>query len=148
MEQLYKVNQIKTKKELRVALSLRKEVFVNEQKVPISLEIDNFDTLDNPQVFHYGGYYFGELICYIRVIKFNNKIYLTRVLTKKKYRKHGFNSQLLRYVIKNFQIKNIPIILNSQVEAIRYYQKNGFIEYGKFNVDANILHKKMIYVGK
>ena len=41
------------------------------------------------------------------------------------------------------QVNNLT--LNSQIEAKDFYKKFGFVEVGEEFIEANIIHKKMIY---
>jgi len=38
-----------------------------------------------------------------------------------------------------------PIYLNSQISAVRFYERNGFVQEGEMFIEANIEHFKMTY---
>lgn len=62
-----------------------------------------------------------------------------------KFQSHGLSSQVMPHVIKMAQTSKISSIVlmggtqKSNRQAVRFYQKNGFIELGEFQTDvANI----------
>ena len=65
----------------------------------------------------------------------------------KEYRKKGVGRAIIEEILKHYlnlnKVNNL--ILNSQIEAKDFYKKFGFVEVGEEYIEANIIHKKMIY---
>src|SRR5699024_2594994 len=79
------------------ALAIRKEVFVNEQKVDESLEIDEFEEV----ALHVVGYIDNQAACTARVIEKENEILkIQRVAVSKDFRKRGLGLALLQEIEK------------------------------------------------
>ena len=65
----------------------------------------------------------------------------------KEYRNKGVGKAIIKEILKHYlnlnKVNNL--ILNSQIEAKDFYKKCGFVEVGEEFIEANIIHKKMIY---
>ena len=137
------ISRIGAPRELAMAHRIRYEVFVNEQHVPVGLELE-FEDQSN----HY-------------LAKFNNipagtarwrftesGIKLERFAVSRKYRKMGIGSALLEFILRD--IHNHPeyndkmIYLHSQIDAMHLYSKFGFIKTGDIFDEAGIMHYNMI----
>lgn len=126
--------------ELVSLLLLRKDVFINEQKVDYNLEFDNYDksathfiVLDNDNV-----------IATCRIIDCGNSYKLGRFAVAKEYRKNKIGSKLLSYVENYARNNNIEYIeLGAQIAAQNFYQQNGYKVTSETFYDANIPHKMM-----
>jgi len=121
------------------ALKIRTKVFVEEQNVPEELEYDGFDDFSN----HYLLYYNDYPIAAARVRKTDYGLKLERFAVLKKYRSKGIGKILLEYIIKETD-ENSLLYLHSQVTAMDFYSRNGFVVYGDAFYEADIKHSKMI----
>jgi predicted GNAT family N-acyltransferase len=65
----------------------------------------------------------------------------------KDYRNKGLGTQLLDAVLEDVIPLNKTIYLHSQLNAISYYKRAGFIEIGEHFFEANIEHVLMKYHG-
>ncbi|NNJ90851.1 MAG: GNAT family N-acetyltransferase [Gammaproteobacteria bacterium] len=122
-----------------VLSSIRFKVFVEEQKVPKEMEIDDEDT----HAWHF------------LVVNNNNHQpvatgrllengHIGRMAVFKEYRNRKVGSQLLSAIIDKARKQNIDeIFLNAQLNAVGFYKKNGFTTYGEEFMDAGIPHIKM-----
>ena len=65
----------------------------------------------------------------------------------KRYRKKGVGKAIIKKILKHYlDLNNLnKLILNSQIEAKDFYKKFGFVEVGEEFVEADIIHKKIIY---
>ena len=122
-------------------LLLRFEVFVDEQKVPLELEIDEYDSL----ALHLVALDDNEVIATLRMVEKNTKMIIGRLVVKKSYRKQGIATILMRRAILRANEKQLRSIeLDSQLSVIPFYEKLGFHTVGGIFDDAGIQHKKMI----
>jgi len=124
------------------ALAIRKEVFVNEQKVDESLEIDEFEEV----ALHVVGYIDNQAACTARVIEKENEILkIQRVAVSKDFRKRGLGLALLQEIekIANETFESKKMQLDAQDHAIPFYEKNGFTTYGEGFMDTGIPHHHM-----
>ena len=124
----------------KIALSsVRRSVFIEEQKVPEELEWDEFDetsqhiiALDNSD--HPIGT--GR-------IKADGQI--GRMAVLKNWRNKGIGKSILDELLKiASQSKHDEIYLHAQLTAIKFYEKSGFIINSDEFMDAGIPHKTMI----
>lgn len=122
-------------------LLLRFEVFVDEQKVPLELEIDEYDS----SALHLVALDDNEVIATLRMVEKNTKMIIGRLVVKKSYRKQGIATILMRRAILRANEKQLRSIeLDSQLSVIPFYEKLGFHTVGGIFDDAGIQHKKMI----
>ena len=123
-------------------LDLRNEVFVVEQNIPVELVVDD----DDKKAFHIVAVFSGLVIGCGRVVinDFFSKI--GRVAVKKKYRNKGVGKKIIIKLI-DISIKNgcEKVILNSQVESLKFYEKIGFKKNGSYFYIAGIKHVPMVY---
>lgn len=129
------------------ALSIRRAVFIDEQQVSESLEIDGYDD----QCWHLVGYIDGVPIVTARFYTFNHSdklcLKLQRIATSASYRHQGYGRALMEQVIEWARQQNISQIhLSSQLQAIGFYQTVGFQTCNDvIYLDAGIEHQDMIY---
>lgn len=136
------VRLVKNKKELEKVFKIRTVVFVDEQKVPSDLELDEFDTLSKAK--HVIALYKGKPIGAARIRFIKKKAKLERLALLKKYRGKGFGKAVMDYMV-NYCKKKKPkeIILHGQCYAEKFYRKLGFVPRGKTFMDAGIEHIEM-----
>jgi len=118
--------------------SIRQRVFVEEQKVPVELEWDEYDD----SATHFIVTLSAEAIACAR-LKDDGQV--GRMAVLKEYRNQGIGRQLLRFVIRTAAEKNIDdVYLHAQVSAIPFYEKQGFKTVGEIFYEANIPHREML----
>lgn len=124
---------------------IRIEVFVNEQKVPIEEEMDQYDLLSRKDVVHISAIIESKVVGTARYIKKNTEYKIGRVAVLKNYRKYGVGKKLLEYIHRQAVNNGIEkCILDAQLTAIPFYEKNGYSKTGSVFLDAGIEHIKMI----
>ena len=141
------VNNIKVQSDKKEAFKIRNLVFCVEQKVSKKIEFDGLDQFCN----HYLAKINELPIGTARVREKKKGIFkIERMAVLKRYRKKGVGKAIMKKILKNYlnSSKINKLILNSQIEAIDFYKKFGFVEVGKEFVEANIKHQKMIYEDK
>ena len=137
---------LKSKEELNLAFALRIEVFVEEQKVPIELELDDKDHSDN--TVHIGYFHEDNLIGVARLIDMDKDvIHIGRVVIDKEYRGQGIGRELIigcENIAQQILKRKIIIELSAQIQAENFYKSLG---YNRVNdiiyLDAGIEHVDM-----
>lgn len=137
---------LESKEELNLGFSLRIEVFVKEQKVPIELELDDKD--NSVDTIHIG-YFLGNILVGVaRLIDIDkNIIHIGRVAIDKDYRGKGIGRKLIvgcENIAKQILKKEVIIELSAQIQAEKFYESLG---YNRVNdmiyLDVGIEHVDM-----
>lgn len=126
-------------REVYEILKARAKIFMFEQKIWY-LDMDNVD---------YTAYHLfleenGEVAAYLRAFKGENdgEIHIGRVLSVEHNKGHG--TDLMNKAIDYFKQNKIKsIVLNSQMPAVKFYEKFGFNTVGEEFIEAGIPHIKM-----
>lgn len=137
---------LKSEKERSLGFKLRTEVFVNEQNVPIELELDEKDNSEH--TIHIGYFNGDELIGVARLIDMDKDIiHIGRVAIDKNHRGEGIGYKLIlgcEDIAKNVLNKDFTIELGAQLYAENFYKKLG---YNRINnniyIEAGIEHIDM-----
>lgn len=117
--------------------SIRQQVFLQEQGVPVEDEWDG----DDDSAAHFLAYDNGAAVGCARLLP-DGKIGRMAVLAN--FRKRGIGSALLRHVIHYAEQNNYPnVFLDAQVQALEFYARHGFAADGPEFVDAGIMHRRM-----
>jgi len=119
--------------------SIRFKVFVEEQRVPKDMEIDEED----PLALH-----FLMLDAANKMPVATGRLlengHIGRMAVIKEYRNQKIGSQLLSAIISEARKRNMnELFLNAQISAVGFYEKNGFTAHGQEFMDAGIPHIKM-----
>ena len=137
---------LESKEELDLGFALRIKVFVEEQKVPVELELDEKDNSEN--TVHIGYFNDNKLIGVARIIDLNRDVvHIGRVAIDKNYRGKGIGRELIigcENIAKQILKKEVIIELSSQIQAEKFYESLG---YNRVNdtiyLDAGIEHVDM-----
>jgi predicted GNAT family N-acyltransferase len=124
------------------AFFIRRKVFVDEQGVNRTLEYDKED-----QSNHYLLLLAGKPIATARWRETENGIKLERFAVLPEFRNRGFGEIILAEVLKDVKLSGKTIYLHSQVRAVPFYERNGFIKEGELFVEAGIEHYFMRFHG-
>ena len=142
------VKVIVSEDDFRKALDIRKKVFIDEQKVAESDEIDEFDS--NPSAaIHFLALKDGKPAATARVRFLNDgtRAKIQRVATLVEFRRQGIGHSLMRYITDHVRTHHKPpvqeLYLEAQVHAIEFYQKLGFEPFGDEFLDVGIPHRAM-----
>jgi len=125
---------------LHLSNYIRTKVFVEEQLVDPGLEYE-FEEQGN----FYLLYFENIPIATARWRETEKGIKLERFAMLKEYRNQGFGSKLLAEVMKDVLPMNKKIYLHSQINAVTYYERAGFVKKGKMFIEADIKHYLMEY---
>ncbi|WNZ94043.1 GNAT family N-acetyltransferase [Streptococcus iniae] len=125
------------------ALAIRKTVFVDEQRVPLAIEIDENEAL----CLHFVLYNELEQACATcRILPDKNQqsVTLQRMAVLKEHRGQSLGQILIQEVIAFCQEQGFTeIVLHAQTTARDFYQKEGFNEVGDIFQEAGIDHITM-----
>jgi len=131
---------VESEVELKQAFALRIEVFVEEQKVPPDLELDELDQ----SAIHMIASQDGKVVGCGRIVMTGEHAHIGRVAVKKIYRNQGVGKQLMLAMIEMAKEKGASeIILHAQVQVIPFYESLGFTGHGDIFLDAGIDHLEM-----
>jgi predicted GNAT family N-acyltransferase len=117
--------------------NIRYQVFVDEQKVPIELEIDD----DDPLAAHVLCLVDGQPVGTGRIL-LNGHI--GRLAVLKAYRKQYYGKKILDHLELIAQENGLTeVFLNAQITAIPFYKKRGYMIISDIFDDAGIPHQTM-----
>ena len=137
---------LESEKDRLLGFKFRTEVFVNEQNVPIELELDEKDNSEH--TIHIGYFNGDELIGIARLIDIDKEvIHIGRVAIDKNHRGEGIGHKLIlgcEDIAKKVLNRDFNIELSAQVYVETFYKKLG---YNRINnniyIDAGIEHIDM-----
>ncbi|WP_410768124.1 GNAT family N-acetyltransferase [Fontibacillus sp. BL9] len=137
---------VKTEQQLEQCLDIRKEVFVEEQKVPLELEIDEFDRI-SPEVHHVLVEVDGAFAATGRLTYYkDNAAKMQRIAVRKNFRSLGMGKILLIALEElGRELGLTQSVLDAQCQAEGFYRKLGYetISTEPFD-DAGIPHVRMV----
>ncbi|VAW92586.1 GNAT family acetyltransferase YjcF [hydrothermal vent metagenome] len=118
---------------------IRRQVFINEQKVPEELEWDGFDESAQHVVA------LNKQQQAVATGRVKPDGHIGRMAVLKNYRQQGIGSKILLALLDIAQQQNISkVFLHAQVTAILFYERHGFVCDSEQFMDAGIPHKSMI----
>jgi predicted GNAT family N-acyltransferase len=121
-------------------MSIRHEIFIEEQRVPEELEWDEFDQ----NALHAIVKKENQVIGTARLIIDNTIAKIGRMAIQKEYRHQGIGQKLLSTLIQRAQEKGAQkCILHAQTHAIAFYAKADFEPHGSIFDEAGIPHVEM-----
>ena len=123
------------------ALKIRFEVFVEEQKVPEDLEIDELEDQSHHLVLYENGTPIGTA----RIFHVGDGLYkMQRVAILKNYRGQGNGGKLVKAIEQQVHhLQGQKITLGAQIHALSFYEKLGYAVEGPEFMDAGIPHREM-----
>lgn len=133
---------ITAEEELAQAFSLREEVFVREQAVPVELELDASDR--DAGTLHFVALADGKTVATARLIVDGEEAKVGRMAVRQKYRGQGVGAGLMEFIERTAAEQGVGrLVLASQEQAMGFYRKLGFREYKPAFDDARICHTMM-----
>ena len=130
------IHVVTTEADLQRCFALRKEIFVDEQQVPIEEEMDAYDAAAT----HFIGMDGGAIICCGRAVALDEICKVGRIAVRKDRRRDGIGNLLMAH-IENWargQFKKIKLSAQKYVEA--FYGKRGYQTTSGIFQDAGIDH--------
>lgn len=138
---MFHVTIVSSKNELEDAFFVRREVFVHEQGIPLSLELDEYDDTAS----HFVVYEKDAPIGAGRIRETNPGVgKVERVCILPKYR----GLHLGKLIMKTLEDHGIEqgykkIVLNAQTQVISFYESIGYSITSPEFMDADIPHRAM-----
>ena len=127
--------------DLTVSLSIRYDVFVVEQNVPVELERDELDAT----ALHFLGRVDDVPTGTARIVVKDDTGKIGRVAVLKAARGNGLGTALVRTCLD--ELRKTPGVmraaLGAQLDALGFYERLGFVAYGDVFDDAGIDHRMM-----
>lgn len=121
------------------ALEIREKVFIHEQHVARDLEVENEED---------ARYYLvtenGKPVGTGRWRETSEGVKLERFAILPEYRNRQLGTFILKKVLDDLKNCEKKIYLHSQIRAVPYYQRQGFVKVGEMFVEAGIRHYTMI----
>ena len=134
------VNLATSDREKDICLSIRREVFIEEQGINEKIEMDDAKFETTCFIASLDNNYVGTARCR----KTGIGVKLERFAVLKSHRSQGVGKSLLRFMIKYLQ-KEKYIYLYAQKNVVEFYSKFGFCSIGELFKEAEIPHQKMVY---
>jgi predicted GNAT family N-acyltransferase len=125
------------------ASAIRFRVFVEEQGVPRSIELDDLDPVcvhalayDDPGT--------ADAVTVIGTGRLLPDAHIGRMAVLEQWRRRGVGSRILESLIgKARERGDREILLSSQVHAVDFYRLHGFQPVGEIYEEAGIPHRRM-----
>jgi len=137
-----KLKIIKTDDDYQSCLSIRKQVFIMGQNIPVEIELDD-DHIE-------ADYFLAEIdhisVGTARFRKTDSGIKLERFAVLEDYRNFGVGKALVLFILNHLKNEK-TIYLNAQESVIEFYGKLGFEIVGDQFYEAEIPHRKMVFSG-
>ena len=122
------------------ALAIRKAVFIDEQKVPQSWEIEH----EAGPIYFVGYLDAKPAVCARALLENENTWHIQRVACLKEFRRQGLAKKLLQYIEhKAKENKLAYLTLGAQDQAQGFYLSLGYHVVGAGFLDAGINHHRM-----
>ena len=125
-------------KRARVEASrIRLEVFVEEQRVPPEIEMDENDAVS----VHALAYAGGDAVGTGRLLPDGH---IGRMAVLKAHRALGVGGAILERLIEEARRRGMrEVVLSAQTHALDFYRKHGFAAQGAIYMEAGIPHQEM-----
>ena len=120
------------------AFAIRRKVFVDEEGVDPSLEYDHEE-----EAHHYLLLLGGKALATARWRETEKGIKLERFAVLSEFRNRGLGGIILKEVINDVVPLGKTIYLHSQLRAVPFYERHGFVKEGDILYEAGMAHHYM-----
>jgi predicted GNAT family N-acyltransferase len=143
----FEVRLVSTFEEMQEALSVRRRVFIEEQRVPEEEEIDEHDA-DPATVTdcrHVLVRLDGQAVATGRLLLGEpDGLHIGRVAVLAEFRRRGIGRAVMHALHDLARFRNErAIVLAAQLHAIPFYERLGYVARGPVFLDAGIEHRWM-----
>lgn len=122
------------------AFSLRREVFVIEQKVPEEEEHDAYDLTAT----HFVAVTEGEVVGTLRLIFLDEHVKIGRVAVRASCRGRGIAKTMIAHAMASARAKGHDrFYLTAQSDKLGFYESLGFVAFGPEFLDGGMPHRAM-----
>lgn len=138
------IKKIDNQNELNEIMSIRHQVFVTEQNVPLDQEKDIYDQL-NSKCDHFIIYVDGEAAGTIRALKKTDEVVqLQRFCILKNFRGRGIAHDVMDFIERFYKARGVRrLTMHAQAHVKSLYARHGFREVSEEFLEANIVHVEM-----
>jgi predicted GNAT family N-acyltransferase len=134
------IREARDAQEREALLGLRHEVFVEEQGVPLDLEIDEHDD----EAVHIVALDDGRIVGTCRVLKAGEQAKFGRLVVARSARGRGIGAALLEDAERRAREMGATcMVLAAQTSAVGLYDRAGYTARGDVYLDAGIEHVTM-----
>ncbi|MGA1821912.1 MAG: GNAT family N-acetyltransferase [Thermoplasmatota archaeon] len=138
----FEIGMAERQSDMEEVFQIRRIVFIEDQNVPYDIEMDGLEDVSDHIIMRFKGITIG---CG-RIRRTGNGVKLERVAVLEEYRRRGFGSILMRFMVdRALEMKSETIYLHSQVAAVDFYSRFGFKSRGRIFQEADIDHVRMVY---
>lgn len=140
---MIEINEVTGTEQMKQVYQIRKEVFIQEQKVPESIELDGFDDLS----LHFILYEDHKPVSTLRLRPVGGDLKVERVATIKEARGKGYATKLMEHIQTNKERFEPTgrLKMHAQLDAKGFYEKLGWQVQSEIFYEAGIAHILMIY---
>ncbi len=122
------------------AFALRREVFVWEQQVPESVEIDEYDLTAT----HFVALADGDVVGTLRLVFLPEHVKIGRVAVRQAFRQRGIARAMMVAAMEYCRAKGHDrFFLGAQLDKLGFYQSLGFVAFGPEFEDGGMPHRAM-----
>jgi len=134
---------VTTLDDLMKTFMVRAIVFMEEQKCPYGIEVDEYEY----SALHIIGEIDGEPIAAGRIRFLGDFAKLERIAVRKNYRGKGLGHQLVDYMISVAKEKGFyKFKMHAQAHLTEFYVQHGFVKKGDLFKEADIDHYLMVRI--
>lgn len=124
----------------RLALALRFEVFVDEQKVPEEVERDAYD----PTATHLVAIVDGDVVGTLRIVFLEEHAKIGRVAVRANTRGQGIARAMMLRAMELARARGeTRFYLTAQTDKLGFYERLGFVAFGEEFEDGGLPHLAM-----
>jgi predicted GNAT family N-acyltransferase len=124
----------------RLALNLRRRVFVDEQHVPIEIERDEYDA----GATHVVAVAEGNVVGVARIVFLPEHAKIGRVAVEAAHRGRGIARAMMDFSMALIRARGESrVYLTSQLDKVGLYEKFGFVAFGEEYTEGGIPHRRM-----
>jgi predicted GNAT family N-acyltransferase len=131
-----------SEKEFQMCLTIRRQVFIIGQNIPVEIELDD----DKINATYFLANLSGNPVGTARFRHTEIGVKLERFAVMKTARNLGVGKALVLFILNQLKDEK-TIYLNAQESVISFYSKLGFDTVGDLFYEAEIPHKKMVFSG-
>lgn len=124
----------------RLALAVRRQVFILEQQVPESVERDAYDHTAT----HIVAIVDGNVVGVLRLLFLPEHVKIGRVAVMRERRGLGIAGAMLRFAMAEARAKGASrFYLTAQIDKVPMYEKLGFAAFGEPFEEGGMAHLAM-----
>lgn len=127
--------------DMEKAFAIRRAVFIDEQRVPEEMELDDADA----GAFHALALIGGEAVgCGRMVMLDGGEVKIGRMAVMREHRRFGVGREILAFLLDAARARGArEAVLDAQLHAEGFYLKNGFSPAGDVFEEVGIPHRAM-----